>query len=431
MSNSNTHTYRDHKFLDMNEAEFAAFYPKLENSSALFRLLKDSLPAGEGKLDLELRDTAVVFSFNDGNWQELKLEASEMDNSLKDKDISPMAELYKYEFKAISTYKAKDEKPFLYSAKLTNGNDLNGYEMDITPPDVSLAGLSTYLKNRFGVNNENLMKYLSYLDIGTFQLDISLAGDSYVISRLYQAQAVSGKPERKERIDQEHDRITKENVRLEKEKRALLKIPEYEMLKSNKDAYDSLREKLGLMNENDSKIEDISISSLRKNVSSNLESRTVTNMEKDVKILGFQPNDISLINDKLKAAINTYVLTKASHEELEVMEALEDITMLKDKVPTLYYDFISIVSDRILHFFSSPESRSKIPYSRAQRVLQRFNLEFFRIEPGSDATTKECRFVSVRESEFSRGACVETVSHGIRMLNPESVVYKADVIISL
>jgi hypothetical protein len=425
--------------VDLSEQEFATSFPSLQNNKALYKKLKDSMPDGTGELHIVQKDGTIRFRFNDDTGQVLSLETiAESDDSVHN-DTQPEAEVYKCSFKALPTSKANSGKIFIYEAKLNIIRDQSEQEHDFIPVNVNLSELTEILKDRFSVCSEDLMKHLSQVDIGTFQLDISKDGDSYKITRLFQAQAPSMKQERKEGTERELEKLKANkaelidcNIKL-KERVSQLesKMRDYEALQKTDNLYKELLQKLGIKHDNDSKIDDLNLASLREDVRSRIKSKAIGIISRELTYLGFEKEDLSIVKERLEAVITTYVATRASHIEIKALKSLEELSSLQYSAPALYSEYISVVADRILHFFSSPESRKCASSAKVQKIMQDYDLELFSIEPGTEATTKECRFISVRESGFARGACVETVSQGIRKLSTKSVIYKADVIISI
>ncbi len=89
-----------------------------------------------------------------------------------------------------------------------------------------------------------------------------------------------------------------------------------------------------------------------------------------------------------------------------------------------------VASDSILYILSTPEQRKSDKLRTCSDMLKKFGMEPIFFEPGSKLVASEARFIDVKQTSFERGLCVETVSFGIRNLENNSIIYKADVILS-
>jgi|GEM_PF-4324837 len=146
--------------------------------------------------------------------------------------------------------------------------------------------------------------------------------------------------------------------------------------------------------------------------------------------------NIESIEDLMKSleSITERKVSDLSHEDLALIMG-DDGTFTADYMTTepiqdLERQLKKISADSILYILGAPEQRKSDKIRAYSEMLKKFLMEPIFFEPGAKPSTGEARFIDVKQTSFERGLCVETVSFGIRNLENNSIIYKADVIIS-
>ena len=350
---------------------------------------------------------------------------------------------YKLQFKADEQSKANRTEPFVYNVTINHAKYEDVDRDNLIPEKISLWKLAKWLHSTCQVSEEHLFSALAQLDIGSFQIDIARddKGSAFCITRLYQSQAVSQRKEDKNQAEldvktltAEVRKLTGDNARLSAElERKELELQDIVRLKKIEESYNDLRKKLGL-NENKQDKERISLLSTagkKESVMKLFQTKIFHFVESDLKKLDFSKEEIGLTIKKIEDTVSA-ILSKATEIELNKLldwpnanppKKLKDVSAY---ALDLFDDILLVIMDRILYAFSSSERRQTQMKNEAKATLSKYDLELFIIEPDTIVSTKESRFVSVRESDYARGACVETLSPGLRRLGSGLIIYKAD-----
>ncbi|MDD2423045.1 MAG: hypothetical protein PHG34_02365 [Candidatus Cloacimonetes bacterium] len=414
---------------------------------ALYNELKNKLKLHKGPVKVMIDADSIKCKTEGDSWKELISLKPESPLLGIPVPLHLPKDSYKLQFKADEQSKANRTEAFAYNVTINHAKSEDVEGDNLIPEKMSLRELAKWLYGTCKVSEEQLFSALAQLDIGTFQMDIARddMGSPFSITRIYQSQAVSQRKDDKNQAELDAVKLTGQVEKLNGQILSLsakLKEREQELrdvarLQLIEKSYNDLRKTLGLNEDKQDKerISLLSTAGKRESVMKLFQTKISYFVESDLKKLDFSREEIGLTIKKIEDTVSA-ILSKATEVELDKLLDWPNANPPKKLKDVLAYalglfdDILLVIMDRILYAFSSSERRQTQMKNEAKATLSKYDLELFTIELGTVASIKESRFVSVRESGYVRGACVETLSPGLRRLGSGLIIYKADIVIS-
>lgn len=420
------------EFLPLGDFEKNLSYEK--DAKSIYLRIKDSMPEGKGSIEIDY--TGKRYKYDDNDWiffeAPVNYEKKEATKSIE----KPSGEKYGVTFKAVEGASAGKDRSFRYKFNL-DGFSPDEYFMTL-PQELDLKELINILLDDFHVSPGSLKSYLATLDIGTFNIGLEKRFGKYDLIRLNQLSAPSNRSRDLERLENEiesyKDQVSNlkqeitsyqdEIIELEKNNADIGRLKEIEQ------KYQDLTEKLNISDNSDN-LGSLKLASKRNEIKGKLKEKIAGFVLQDLRRFGLENKKIETVSTNVLEDMNSCI----DHiEDTSVLDQLISINTLDDiqkSSDALYSIYIRYLSDALLFHFSPVSNRSDIAISEQNIALKKYDLELFEIPVGSAEThPRMCRVQDVKDSDYARGTCLETITYGIRRISDGSVIYKADVVIS-
>ncbi|MFW5629109.1 MAG: hypothetical protein ACOCG6_07745 [Candidatus Cloacimonadaceae bacterium] len=413
--------------------DFERMLKNHKNTSAIYMKIKDDMPEGKGVLEIDYKGRQYKYDNND--WIPFEKEKQVSDKKLRERKLKPSREKYGITFSAADGAKAGKR---LFKYKFNLDGVKNDEYFSVLPNEMDLRDLLKCLISDFAICSNDLLNALACLDIGTFNVGVEKKDGRYSLIRLNQLTAPSNRGRDLVKLEDEISKFKDMILRLQDEASVYQitiqelerRNAEIEHLKKIEKQYNLLTKELNIQG-NDENIESLKTASRRNDIKKRLSDRIDNIVYQDLRKFGINREGIEKMGKTVLAEMQSYINDTEDNNELDNLVAFSSISDIKDASNGLYSIYVRLLSDVILFHFSNANNRSGISISEKNSALKKYDLELFEIPVGSaDTLPKVCRVLSVKDSDYPRGTCLETTSYGMRRISDGSIIYKADVVIS-